>query len=125
MADEAPIDVQIEAHADFVEARLWGVFAVDRFNRQVDTAVGACLERKLSLLLVDITGIQAALTTVDRYEISSHGAHSAAGLKVAVFAPPDLVDPKKFGVLVARNRGLKVDIFTDREKALAWLLAPR
>jgi hypothetical protein len=124
MTDEDTQDVEIEAHADHLEARFLGSFSVDRFKRQVEVAVRACRPRKLSLLLVDVTRLQATLTTIDRYEISSHGAREATELKVALFSPPELIDPKKFGVMVARNRGMTVDIFTDREKALAWLPAP-
>ena len=29
----------------------------------------------------------------------------------------------KFGAMVARNRGLNVDVFVDRAEAVRWLLA--
>jgi hypothetical protein len=125
MEDEAAQDVEIEAHADHLEARFLGSFTVDRFKRQVEAAVRACRARSLGRLLIDVTLLQAKLTTIDRYEISSHGASEAYDLKVALFSLPELIDPKKFGVMVARNRGMNVDIFTDRESALTWLLATK
>jgi len=44
--------------------------------------------------------------------------------RVAVLLSPEVIDPEKFGAQVARNRGLHVDNFTDRDEALAWLLGP-
>lgn len=124
MSDESSGDVEIEAHANYVEARFLGTFELGLFKRQIDTAVRAVRERDLFLLLLDLTRLQATLSTLDRYDISSYGARAGAALKVSVLAPPELIDSHKFGIMVARNRGLKIDIFTDREKALAWLLAP-
>ena len=124
MSDESSGDVEIEAHANYVDARFLGTFELGLFKRQIDTAVRAVRERDLFLLLLDLTRLQATLSTLDRYDISSYGARAAAALKVSVLAPPELIDSQNFGIMVARNRGLKIDIFTDREKALAWLLAP-
>jgi hypothetical protein len=41
---------------------------------------------------------------------------------VACLANPEVIDPQKFAVKVARNRGLEVDIFSERSEAEAWLL---
>ena len=126
MADPDPLEhIEIEPHDEFLEARFLGAFTVARFNRQVDTSAAACRERKLSLLLIDLTDYTAKLSTTDRFEIATHGARVASDLKIAIYLPPVLVDPKKFGVLVARNRGLNVEPFTDRQKAVEWLLASR
>ena len=46
------------------------------------------------------------------------------GLKVALLVTPAFLDPNKFGIVVARNRGLMVEGFTDRQRALDWLLSP-
>jgi hypothetical protein len=32
-----------------------------------------------------------------------------------------LIDPARFGVTLARNRGLMLDVFTSEAEALAWL----
>jgi len=43
-------------------------------------------------------------------------------IKVAFFSRPDQLDPGKFGALVAQNRGVSVDAFTDLCAAEEWLL---
>lgn len=121
-ANETADDVEVEEHDGFLEARFQGRVSVGRFNRQVEVAIRVCEDRKLERLLVDITRLQGDLTTIDRYEIAAYGTRVAMHLKVVVFSMPERVDVRKFGVQVARNRGLKIDIFTDRNRAIDWLL---
>jgi hypothetical protein len=123
MPIEPDKDIQIFPQQGYLEVRFLGAFAVPRFNRQVDLAVRACLERGLSLLLLDYTPLTPVPTTVERFEISTHGAKACAALtKVAGFATP-AQRGDKFGAMVARNRGLNVDVFIDKAEAIQWLLA--
>jgi hypothetical protein len=43
-------------------------------------------------------------------------------IKVAFVGRPEQIDPGKFGVMVAQNRGVNVDAFTDLKAAEEWLL---
>src|SRR5262245_58992916 len=43
-------------------------------------------------------------------------------IKVAFVCRPEQVDPRKFGTLVAQNRGVTVETFTDFQAAEEWLL---
>ncbi len=89
----------------------------------MDLAVRACQERGLSLLLIDYTPLTPVPTTIERFEISAHGARACAALtKLAGIATPEQRGDK-FGAMVARNRGLNVDVFVDRAEAIQWLLA--
>jgi hypothetical protein len=116
-------DIEILPQEGYLEVRFLGAFSTLRFNRQVDLAVRACQERGLSLLLLDYTPLSPVPTTVERFEISAHGAKAGAALtKVAGFATPEQRGDK-FGALVARNRGLNVDVFIDKAEAIQWLLA--
>jgi hypothetical protein len=116
-------DIQIFPQDGYLEVRFLGAFSTHRFNAQVDLAVRACQERGLSLLLLDYTPLTPVPTTVERFEISTHGARVCAVLtKVAGIATPEQRGDK-FGAMVARNRGLNVDVFVDRAEAIQWLLA--
>ena len=71
-----------------------------------------------------LTGI-TALSTFDRYQIGEELATAAEGqVRVALVARAELIDPERFGITVARNRGLTADVFTTDAAALAWLLLP-
>lgn len=119
-----PEDVDLRPHDGWLEARFRGPFSAEGFNHQMDLALRACRERDLPRLLVDTTALIGMPSTLDRFQIGVHGADAAKDLrKAAVFALPAQIDPKKFGAVVARNRGLQVDVFSERAKALDWLLA--
>jgi hypothetical protein len=47
---------------------------------------------------------------------------SQFGIKVAATCPPGLVDARRLGELVARNRGVDVRVFLDHVEAEQWLL---
>lgn len=120
-----PEDVEIKDRISFLEVRYLGDFSVSRFNGQTDAAVHACSERGLSLLLIDLTGMNVSPTIIERFEMALHGAQVGSELsKVALIARPEFIDPGKFGVQATRNRGLNADIFADRQKALDWLQTP-
>ncbi|HLY08461.1 MAG TPA: hypothetical protein VKW04_04045 [Planctomycetota bacterium] len=116
-------DLEFEERDRFIEVRFLGGFSVDRFNRQAEAASKACREKQKSRMLVDLSLLDAQLSTLERYELASHAVRVSAGLKVALVVAPAFLDPNKFGILVAQNRGLTVDAFTDRQKALEWLEA--
>lgn len=63
---------------------------------------------------------------LDRYQYAATLANVGAGnMRVAQVLPTDILDPQRFGVLVANNRGLETRAFTSEAEALAWLDEPR
>jgi hypothetical protein len=57
-----------------------------------------------------------------RYSLAVSWARAAgATLRVALVARPELIDPQKIGVLMAQNRGVLGDVFTNEADALLWL----
>ena len=45
-------------------------------------------------------------------------------VKLAMVVRPEMMDPEKFEVTVATNRGLDGNVFDSEKDALAWLLDP-
>ena len=77
--------------------------------------------RKLVAVTLAITGI-APPDTTERFTFATAWARAAGGLvALAIVARVELIDPKRFGVLVATNRGLVADVFDSEEAALHWL----
>ena len=57
-----------------------------------------------------------------RYSLAVEWARSSgAALRVALVARPEIIDAQKIGVLMAQNRGVAGDVFTNEAEALAWL----
>ena len=78
--------------------------------------------------LVDLLANTNALTgfpqpsTFARYSLAVKWAEAAGGaLRVALVTRAEIIDPQKIGVLMAQNRGVNGDVFTNETDALAWL----
>ncbi len=101
-----------------------------RFREAVDRACAAitwCREREVRRLLIESTGLTGFDNpgTEERFLLGEAFARAGqAAVKVAIVARPEFMDPERFGVTVARNRGLFAQGFASREDALAWLLDP-
>jgi hypothetical protein len=94
-------------------------------------AVAMCAEamryaRSLDLLelLVNTNGLTgfASPDVFARYEMVGQWVPSAgAALKVAMVVRPEIMDPQKIGVVMAQNRGIAAEVFTNESAAIAWL----
>jgi hypothetical protein len=113
----------IEQRDGYTAAKFLGPFSVAAFQRQADAAAKACRDQGSRRLLVDTTCFNLSPSIADRYELACHAVKISAGLNVALVVAPAFIDPNKFGIVVAQNRGLVVEAFTERGKALEWLLA--
>jgi RimJ/RimL family protein N-acetyltransferase len=79
-------------------------------------------------LLVDFRGLTTLIppTTYERFQLGERAAAEGApaGVTIALIGRPPVVDPDHFGVTVAVNRGLRVDVFEEEVSALQWLVGP-
>ena len=92
----------------------------------VTGAISHCRSRGVERLLADVTGLSgfSIPTLVDRYWMAQDWAHAAQGrLIVSIVALPEHIDPNRFGIKAAADAGLKGNVFTRVEDAVAWLLA--
>lgn len=82
--------------------------------------------RHIGRLLVDTTALTGfpPPTTVQRFQMAESWAATSRTLRLAVVARPELIDPSRFGVTVARNRGLFANVFASMSEAIEWLLHP-
>ena len=97
--------------------------ALDLLSR----AVIYCRENGIRRLLVDTTKLTGfgPLETAERFAIGERLASDArAAVKVALVARPEVLDPSRFGMTVARNRGLFASSFSSESEAWTWLLDP-
>ena len=97
------------------------------FDQAVDLvreAIATARAKELDELLVDTTAWTgfASPDTFQRFLAAVAWAEEARGrLRLAMVARPEMIDPRKFGVLVAANRGLVSNIFPTEAEARAWL----
>lgn len=102
-----------------------GEASIVEFVDFVRAAIAYCRGQRLDKLLVNAIGIEGLPmpTMVDRFLAAEEWASEAEGMMVAVVlvAHAEYIHPKKFGVKVARELGLMLDVYTSEADALAWL----
>jgi hypothetical protein len=78
-------------------------------------------------LLIDTTGWTGHKSpdTLERYNVAQAFAEAArSAVKLAMVVRPEMMDPDKFEVTVAKNRWLDGNVFDSEKDALTWLLDP-
>lgn len=121
-----PWRVTFEPSGRYVETTFAGVLTPDDLKAAVMATLHECLSRNAPLLLADCSQLEGGHSIVDLYEMASAVASSAVvgHLREAVIVPASAVaaDSVRFWETAAGNRGLTVQLFQDRDSALAWLL---
>lgn len=113
---------------DYSFFRLWGHGPLEAAVVQVVDAITFAREHDISKLLIDTTkwtGHESP-DTLERYTVASEFAKVASStVKLAMIVRPEMMDPEKFEVTVAKNRGMIGNVFDSERDALAWLLDPK
>jgi hypothetical protein len=105
-----------------------GSVSFDEAVALVRTAIALARSNQVRDLLVDTTALTGfpSPNTFERFLAAVEWAKEARGnLRLAMVARAEMIDPHKFGVTVAANRGLESNIFTTDVEARAWLDAGR
>jgi hypothetical protein len=89
-------------------------------------AIRVAGEQGITRLLINLTRLTGLgpISTLDRFWLAKQCASVAKpGFKLAVVANPEMIDQQHFGVIVARNQGLRANVFATEEEAQVWLLS--
>jgi hypothetical protein len=89
----------------------------------VTAAITFARERGLQDLFVNAAAVVGfpSPTISERYFLAEQWAHATGVVRFAIVVRAEMIDPKKFGMTVARNRGMVCDVFSDETEAVAWL----
>lgn len=90
----------------------------------ISQALAHCRNRSIARLMVDGTGLTGVPipSLVDRFLMAEEWAAVSEGMVVAVLVvEPKYIHPQKFGVTVARDHGLIMDVYPDEDEAMRWL----
>jgi len=115
-----------ELKEDYAVYRPSGQTTVDEGVRKAAAVMSYCRAQKIRRLLFDTTHLDfPAPTTMERFNMGASFASATGGaVRVVVVAKAEMIDPQKFGLTVARNRGLWAEVFTSEDAAVKWLLDP-
>lgn len=115
--------LQFEEMPGYLAARFIGSGAAEEVWQQFELVAEHCQRAKIDKLLIDITKAKGTLSLTEKYFAAEESRIFARfGIKVAFIEIPERLDPRRFFLLAARNRGVNVEAFTDLQAAEEWLL---
>jgi hypothetical protein len=124
MSKPTNVTGSIEVSGNCAFYRPIGKVTLEHGAELVDRAIAFARDRLIPQLLVnctDLTGFPSP-SLPERYFLVRGWAKTAQGLvQVAMVARPEMIDPEKFGITVARNAGLTAEVYATEPEALAWL----
>jgi hypothetical protein len=126
-ATSGPENVTLPEREGYLEARVGGTYALERLKQQATAIFRACKERGFRRLLFDVSSMRAfeSMGTLERFELGAHAVRVGRNqITVAVLGTKGQFDDEGFGAQVARNRGMRVQMFTDPKAAVTWLTTP-
>lgn len=117
-----------EVRNGYAFAQLAGSVTLEQAGAAVERAILAARSRGSQRLLVDacqLTGFPIP-SLADRYFIVRGWAAVASGqIELSLVLQQQLIDPDRFGMVVALNSGMRADVFSSQLEALDWLLSGR
>ena len=117
------LQLQMEQMSGYLAARFIGVAAPGEGLQQFELIAEHCKLTNNDKLLIDTTGFDVKVTLADRFLLGERlEIFARYRIKVVFVSRPEQLDPRKFAVMVAQNRGVNVDAFTDLQAAEEWLL---
>ena len=117
------LQLQMEQMPGFLAARFTGAGTPGEASGQFELIAEHCRRTNNDRLLIDTTEYEVKVSVADRFLMGERAQIFArCRIKVAFVCKQEQIDPRKFGTLVAQNRGVSIDVFTDFQSAKEWLL---
>ena len=103
-----------------------GQVTFEEASAMVRRAIAFARDHQVRKLLVDGTNLRGIKKpdTYDRFQMAEQWAAVAkSSVIVGLVVKAELIDERRFGMTVARNRAFLANVFTSEAEALSWLLA--
>ena len=116
--------IQMEQMPGYLAARFIGSAEMGEGLQQFESIAEHCKRTKNNKLLIDTTGFDVKTSVTSGYFAGEKAEIFARyGIKkVAFVGGPEQLPQGKFSILVARNRFINVEAFSDFQAAEEWLL---
>jgi hypothetical protein len=117
----------LELRAGYGYFRPVGKVTLAQATQLLTRALDYAVQEKIPRMLVNACELVMPLPTLaDRYFAVREWASVAGGcVRLALVLPAEVIDPQRFGEIVARNAGLTAHISASEPEALHWLLADK
>jgi hypothetical protein len=122
------LDCNIAVRGDCAYFRPVGKVTLEQATDLCDQAIAYARDRGIPKLFINAKALIGfpSPSLPERYFLARKWAATGQGrVQVALVIRAEMIDPEKFGVIVARNAGMNADVFADEPEALDWLLGPQ
>jgi len=126
---KSPLKYSFNVNNSYLSVTVSGHFSLSEAKIMYTDALEYLLENDLSKLFFDVFKVKGEVATMDRYYFGEFAAFESLkfigkGLRkiaVTVCGEEPIIDPRRFGEIVARNRGLNLKVTTDKNESLQFL----
>jgi hypothetical protein len=114
---------------NYLSVNVSGYFSLSDSKKMLTEALEVLVSKKHFKLFFNVYKVKGKITTMDRYDLGEYAAIEAINfllnglpkLSVTFYGKEPIIDPERFGELVAKNRGLNIKVTTDKKEALQFL----
>jgi hypothetical protein len=114
---------------NYLTINVSGYFSLSDAKKMYTEALEILFEENFSKLFFNVCKVKGKVTTMDRYDLAEYAAVEAINfllkglpkITISFYGVEPIIDPERFGELVAKNRGLNVLVTTDKNEALQFL----
>jgi hypothetical protein len=115
-------EVKINELPDYLHIQYSGEFRLAEAKTSVDAMLEACRQSGSTKVLFDCTAMCGELTVMDRFNVGQYASEKMdPRLKIAMVADKKYILPDNFFEVVARNRGIYMRVFSEKDEAIEWL----
>ena len=124
MNESAKVSGSVEVAGDCAYYRPRGKMTLDEAIELVDQTIAYVRDQRVPKLLFNaraLVGFPSPSLPTRYFAARRFAATGQSLVQLAMVIRAEMIDPEKFGVIVARNSGLNADVFSEEKEALAWL----
>ena len=129
MQKRTPLKYSFVVKDNYVSVTVSGNFSLSDAKKMYIDALDTLVDKKLSKLFFNVYKVKGYVKTIDRYYLGEFAALESLkymekgllGLTASFYGIEPIIDPERFGELVARNLGLNIKVTTDKKEALQFL----
>ena len=115
--------IDIVKDANYVRLSLNGELSIEDHETARADIAHALTENGWDKLLIDAVHVETKMSALDHFDFTvDHPLHLPVNLRTAIIHHPDATERFRFIENVARNRGMRLRIFTEHVQARDWLL---
>ncbi len=124
-----PFKYSFEVKDEYLNVTVSGHFSLSEAKKMYTDSLEILLENKLAKLFFNVFKVEGKVSFIDRFHLGEFAAFESINymgkgllrITVSMYGKEPIIDPERFGEIVARNRGLNLKVTTTKKEAFQFL----